>query len=209
MVWREICDMQQPHMSASLNDTSVWQNQRPSPLDKMAAISQTIFSDAFSWMKNIWILITISLNFVPKCSINNIPALVQIMACRLFGAKPLSEPMLIRFTDAYMRHYRGDELMLLLPLHSPFFGILKCLGEWVILNFQRCYLKKDETHIMKMENIKREYTVDCFMWNINIVTMTFASKDRFLPCKRVLNFLGNCDCDMHIAITVYNAVTTL
>ena len=27
------------------------------------------------------------------------------MACRLLGDKPLSEPMLTRFIDAYMRHY--------------------------------------------------------------------------------------------------------
>ena len=30
--------------------------------------------------ENVWILIRISLKFVPKCLINNIPALVQIMA---------------------------------------------------------------------------------------------------------------------------------
>ena len=35
------------------------------PLDKMAAILQTIFSDAFLWMKSFGILIKISLKFVP------------------------------------------------------------------------------------------------------------------------------------------------
>ena len=45
--------------------------------------------------ENIWILITISLKFVPKGPINNIPALVQIMAWRRPGDKPLSEPMLV------------------------------------------------------------------------------------------------------------------
>ena len=45
---------------------------------------------------NIRILIEIWLKFVPKCSVNSIPALVQIMAwCRL-GDKPLSEPMMVR-----------------------------------------------------------------------------------------------------------------
>ena len=43
-----------------------------------------------------WIPIKISLKFVPKGPINNITALVQIMACRLVGAKPLSEPMMVR-----------------------------------------------------------------------------------------------------------------
>ena len=36
----------------------------------------------------------ISLKFVPKGSIYNITALVQIMAWRRVGDKPLSEPML-------------------------------------------------------------------------------------------------------------------
>ena len=40
--------------------------------------------------------ITISLKFVPKGPINNIPALVQIMAWRRPGDKPLSAPMMIR-----------------------------------------------------------------------------------------------------------------
>ena len=46
--------------------------------------------------ENAWILIKISLKFVPKGSINNIPALVQIMAWRRPGDKPLFEPMLVR-----------------------------------------------------------------------------------------------------------------
>ena len=46
--------------------------------------------------ENVWISIKISLKFVPKGSINNIPTLVQIMAwCRL-GDKPLSELMMVR-----------------------------------------------------------------------------------------------------------------
>ena len=45
--------------------------------------------------KNVWISIKISLKFVPKGLINNIPALVQIMAWRPPGDKPLSEPMLV------------------------------------------------------------------------------------------------------------------
>ena len=45
--------------------------------------------------ENILIPIQISLKFVPKGSINNIPALVQIMAWRRPGDKPLSEPMMV------------------------------------------------------------------------------------------------------------------
>ena len=55
--------------------------------------------DIFKWIflnENVWISINISLKFVPRGPINNIPALVQIMAWRRPGDKPLSEPMLVR-----------------------------------------------------------------------------------------------------------------
>ena len=45
--------------------------------------------------KNIWISIKISLKFVPKGPINNIPALVQIMVWFRSGDKPLSELMVV------------------------------------------------------------------------------------------------------------------
>ena len=45
--------------------------------------------------ENVWISIEISLKFVPKGPINNIPALVQIRAWRRPGDKPLSEPMMV------------------------------------------------------------------------------------------------------------------
>ena len=45
--------------------------------------------------ENIRILIEMSLKFVPKGPINNIPALVQVMAWRRPDDKPLSEPMMV------------------------------------------------------------------------------------------------------------------
>ena len=55
--------------------------------------------DIFKWIflnENVWISIKISLKFVPNVPIKNIPALVQIMAWRRSGDKPLSEPMMVR-----------------------------------------------------------------------------------------------------------------
>ena len=46
--------------------------------------------------ENVWILIKISLKFVPWGPINNIPALVLIMAWCWPGDKPLSRPMMVR-----------------------------------------------------------------------------------------------------------------
>ena len=54
--------------------------------------------DIFKWIflnENIWISIDISLKFVSKGRINNIPALVQIMAWRWQGDKPFSVTMMV------------------------------------------------------------------------------------------------------------------
>ena len=45
--------------------------------------------------ENAWIALKISLKFVPKVRINNIPTLIQIMAWRRPGDKPLSAPMMV------------------------------------------------------------------------------------------------------------------
>ena len=54
--------------------------------------------------ENLSISLKISLKFVPKVRINNVPALVQIMAWRRPGDKPLSEPMMVSTLTHYMRH---------------------------------------------------------------------------------------------------------
>ena len=53
------------------------------------------FPDDIYLNENAWIAIKISLKLVPKGPINKIPALVQIMAWRRSGYKPLSEPMMV------------------------------------------------------------------------------------------------------------------
>ena len=50
------------------------------------------------FLENARISIKISLRFGPNGSINNIPALVQIMAWCRPGDTPLSEPLVVRFT---------------------------------------------------------------------------------------------------------------
>ena len=49
-------------------------------------------------------LIKILLKFVHRSSMDNKPALVQVMAWRRAGDKSLPEPMITQFTDAYMWH---------------------------------------------------------------------------------------------------------
>ena len=78
--------------------------------------------------ENVLILIKISLKFVPKVRINNIPALVQIMAWRRPGDKPFSVPVMVSLlthicvsrpqwvnsslpSAAYMRQWIGSALV--------------------------------------------------------------------------------------------------
>ena len=54
--------------------------------------------------ENFWISNYISLKCILHCLIDNMSSLVQIMACHRIGDKPLSRPMMVQSTDAYMCH---------------------------------------------------------------------------------------------------------
>ena len=58
--------------------------------------------------ENVRISIQFSWKFVPKGLVDNKSALFQVMACRLFGDKPLSEPVLTQFTDTYAALAAGE-----------------------------------------------------------------------------------------------------
>ena len=54
--------------------------------------------DIFKWIfvnESVLTSINISLKFVPRGPINNIPTLVKVIAWRRPGDKPLSEPMMV------------------------------------------------------------------------------------------------------------------
>ena len=78
----------------------------PSSPDKMAAVSQTIFSEAY-YAYYICVFDWNFTDFFPKRPNDNNQALVLIMAWRRIGDKPLSELILTQFTNAYMRHQGG------------------------------------------------------------------------------------------------------
>ena len=67
--------------------------------------------------ENDRIPIQISLKCVPRSPIDNKPALIQVVVWRRIGDKPLPEPMMTQFTDAYMLHW-GDELIHIPPVHT-------------------------------------------------------------------------------------------
>ena len=79
--------------SLYLNQWKLFVNSLRPSLDRRP-FADDIFKCVFL-NENEWVLPRISLKFVPKVRINNIPALVQIMAWRRPGDKPLSEPMMV------------------------------------------------------------------------------------------------------------------
>ena len=77
---------------------------------------RSVPDDIFKYIslnENVWISIKISQEFVP---INTITALVQIMACRRPGDKPLSEPVLVSLlTHIFVTQWaEGQELFKLI-----------------------------------------------------------------------------------------------
>ena len=66
----------------------------------MAAISQTIFSDAFSWMKSVVFGLKFHWSLFLRVQLTKYPTLVLTTTWHRIGDKPLSEPKLTQFTDA-------------------------------------------------------------------------------------------------------------
>ena len=90
IIWSKTC-------ANCLKHTSVKSWQKKLFLENAFNTLRPFPNDVFEsicWKEYVWIPIKISLKFVPKSPINNITALVQIMAWRWPGIKPLSEPML-------------------------------------------------------------------------------------------------------------------
>ena len=83
----------------------------------MAAISQMTFSNAFSWTK-MYEYMKISLKFVPKGTINNIPALVQIMAWHRPGETSLRELIMV----SLLMHIWVTRPQWVIPLCTNFFS---------------------------------------------------------------------------------------
>ena len=75
------------------------------PLNKLAAILADDIFKCLLLNENNRIMIHILLKFVLRSPIDNKPAFVQVMAQCRTGNKPLHEPVMIQFTDAYMWHY--------------------------------------------------------------------------------------------------------
>ena len=80
--------------------------------------------------ENIWILLKISLKFIPKVLINDTTALVQIMAWRRPGDKPLSELMMFSL-PAYVCVTRPQWVKINLPVpRGNVYNMIKFPSNW-------------------------------------------------------------------------------
>ena len=90
------------------------------------------FADIFKCIylnENVWIWIEISMKFVPNVRINIIPTVVQIIAWRLSGDKPLSGPMMASFWRIYAS-LGLNEWTLLVPT-PEYFEMIKLIT-WLL-----------------------------------------------------------------------------
>ena len=115
--------------------------------------------------ENVWIPTKISLKFVPKDPINNIPALVQIMAWRRSGDKPLSEPMTVSLL-IYVRHSAS----MIYQLISWCLLTIICvvLPPWVTLFkgfFHQISRKSNTKDWMKLNINFRHYYIFNWIWS--------------------------------------------
>ena len=85
---------QQPQCQVCAHRRPQWVFNTLRPRQNGRHFPDDIFKCIF-FNESMWFFVEISLKFVPKGLINNIPELVQIMACRRPGDKPLSEPILV------------------------------------------------------------------------------------------------------------------
>ena len=126
--------------------------------------------------ENVWILIKISLKFIPKGPINNIPALVQIMAWRRSGDKPLSEPMMVRL----LTHICVARPQWINPCHVELISRNIWKKNHVIYHFSNdkksymhIYIKKNSLHISKIphldcpSNLSKCYNANSSLWHVN------------------------------------------
>ena len=105
--------------------------------------------------ENVRISIDISLKFVPKGLINNISALVQIMAWSRPGDKPLSEPMMVNLlTHICVTPPQWFKRMTSLFLrHSAFHGTYESISSFVSKNYQPCFQQTIYLHWQICQNL--------------------------------------------------------
>ena len=139
--WALLCGTQNPDFhtcisACSANCLMAWQHNTFTSLNSLRPrqnrphFADDIFMCIFL-NENVWISIKISLKFVPKGPINNIPALIQIMAWRRSGDKSLSEPMVVRLpTHICVSRSQWVNMLNCFKYYRRYIHILLDLSRW-------------------------------------------------------------------------------
>ena len=122
------------------------------PPDWIATVlADDIFKSIFS-NENDRIPFPISLKFVPRSPIDDNPAWVHVMAWHRIGDRPLSEPMMLQFTHAYMRH-EGN-----ISFNQRWHCLLTCMFisrlRWVIKVGKRSLYQDDRSGVTVHFSVK-------------------------------------------------------
>ena len=116
--------------------------------------------------ENVSISLQISLKFVPKAGLSNIPALVQIMAWHQPGDRPLSEPMMV--TSIYVSFSLNESNVsdITAPLWEESTGGFphKGLLMWTMLNKFSRWLVLSETMLLMWYYCKEAVFCSVINW---------------------------------------------
>ena len=155
--------------------------------DKMAVIFQTTFWKGFSWMKNLYISIKISLKFVP---INNIPASVQIKDWR----RPGDNPYLNQWWRVYWRIYVSLDLSELNQPPTP-----SRHNASSVVDVPLCRMFHGAVNTQRLGCL---HAREAHMYVITAIS--FAAADRLLACEsRAIKGQNNCLNQPEIGLTWY------
>ena len=126
--------------------------------------------------ENVWISIKISLKFVPRGSINNIPASVQVMAWRRPGDKPLSEPMMVRLPMHMYASLGLNELTN--PLSNHICGLWCCGMQLFIPVWDTCFWHQSP-HMSQAEICQWKQLHKCHVQSVKMPLKTVQRRGSF------------------------------
>ena len=125
--------------------------------------------------EKFYILIKISLKFVPKVPIDNKSAMVQVMACRRTGDKPLPEPSLTNADPVHRSIYAA----LGWPSITPY--VIRPIGQYWMRKWLVIY--KAPIHYLNQCGLFASWTIGSTVrWHYNQSTI-FLSKKEYLKKK--------------------------
>ena len=122
--------------------------------------------------ENIWIVIKFSRKFIPKGPVNNIPALVQIMAWHHLGDQPLSEPMIVSLpTPIFVNQCQWVNTGGL----NKMAGILQTI--WKSEIWFLCYKLEKNLNVLKVYLMLSQHWVQVMAWcHWNIATSQYLKQ---------------------------------